>query len=136
MQKSLDLFQIVKILFMIKPDIMYIPFANVQINSLDEKISENFWCLILNLGICTIVLLTILLKFTYPWLTSPSGPISCTSSLKGYMRCRVSSRKKLEENILIPGLMHPKIIGFLGFHQIQEKLIPIPVFLIDSDSKA
>ena len=39
------------------------------------NISENFWCLILSLGTCTIVLHTFFRKFAYPWLTSPSGPV-------------------------------------------------------------
>ena len=38
-------------------------------------ISQNFWCLILNLRTCTIVIRTIFGKFINLWLTSPSGPV-------------------------------------------------------------
>ncbi len=69
-----------KMLFVTKPDIFCIPcklrVCKFPKNSMDVNyISEDFWCLILNLKTCTVVIHTIFWKFINLRLTSPSGPI-------------------------------------------------------------
>ncbi len=92
-----------KMLFVTKPDIFCIPcklrVCKFPKNSMDVDymhpeikdqgmkvlweyyISEDFWCLILNLRTCTVVIHTIFWNFINPRLTSPLGPIRYSISM-------------------------------------------------------